>query len=62
MPYSFSKVTSDVVTFSHNNAMLTYNYRNKTVSEEIKYSEDAKNNEYNSEVMLLPTLLKIIYM
>jgi len=49
MPYSFSKVTSDVVTFSHNNAMVTYNYRNKAISGEIKYSEDAENNEYNSE-------------
>ncbi|MCF6307817.1 MAG: S9 family peptidase [Flavobacteriaceae bacterium] len=48
MPYSFEKVTSDVVIFSHNNAMVTYNYQNKTVSE-LKYAEEAENNEYNSE-------------
>ena len=48
MPYSFEKVTSDVVTFSNNNAMVTYNYRTKTVSE-LKYAEEAENNEYNSD-------------
>ena len=48
MPYSFEKVTSDVVIFSHNNAMVTYNYRTKTVSE-LKYAEEAENNEYNSD-------------
>ncbi len=48
MPYSFEKVTSDVVTFPHKNAMVTYNYRTKTVSE-LKYAEEAENNEYNSE-------------
>ncbi|PHS67531.1 MAG: S9 family peptidase [Flavobacterium sp.] len=48
MPYSFEKVTPDAVTFSHNNAMVTYNYRTKTVSE-LKYAEEAENNEYNSE-------------
>ena len=49
MPYSFEKVTSDAVAFSHNNAMVTYNYRTKTISEEIKYAEEAENNEYNSK-------------
>ncbi len=48
MPYSFEKVTSDLVIFSHNNAMVTYNYHTKTVSE-LKYAEEAENNEYNSE-------------
>jgi dipeptidyl-peptidase-4 len=48
MPNSFSKVTSEEVTFNHNNAIVHYNYINKKVSGEIKYPSEAENNEYNA--------------
>jgi len=48
MPNSFSKVTSEVVYFYHNNTLIQYNYIDKKVSEEIKYPEKAENTEFNS--------------
>ena len=48
MPNSFSKVTSEVVYFYHNNTLIQYNYIDKKVSEEIKYAEKAENTEFNN--------------
>ncbi|MFK5891238.1 MAG: DPP IV N-terminal domain-containing protein [Flavobacteriaceae bacterium] len=48
MPYTFSKLTAKEVSFTHNNAMITYNYLNKTISNKIKYPTNAQNNDFNS--------------
>ncbi len=48
MPRSFSMITSETVYFDHNNSMIQYNYIDKIVSGEIKYSENAENTEFNS--------------
>jgi len=48
MPYSFSKINSEAVFFQHGNAVIQYNYIDKKVSEEINYSEEAENTEFNS--------------
>ena len=48
MPRSFSMITPETVYFDHDNAMIQYNYIDKTISSEIKYSENAENTEFNS--------------
>jgi len=49
MPYSFSKITTEEVYFTHNSSIIRYNYVDKKVSEEIGYPEDTENNEFNTE-------------
>ena len=48
MPNLFEKLTSEEITFDHNNAIFHYNYIKKKISGEIKYPSDAENKEYNT--------------
>ncbi len=48
MPNSFSKVTTEEVFFTHNNAIVKYNYVNKEASGEINYPSEVENNEFNA--------------
>ncbi|MFK5981792.1 MAG: DPP IV N-terminal domain-containing protein, partial [Flavobacteriaceae bacterium] len=49
MPYSFEKVTSEEVYFQHENELTIYNYKTKTVSDNIEFPTEAENNEYSSD-------------
>ena len=49
LPYEFTKVTSETVTFIYKNAMVIYNYKNNTVSNGLKFPSDIENNDYNSD-------------
>ena len=48
MPNLFVRITSEEITFDHNNAFVHYNYTKKKISGEIKYPSDAENKEYNT--------------
>lgn len=48
MPNSFSKVTAEEVFFTHNNAIVKYNYINKEASGDISYPSEGENNEFNA--------------
>lgn len=43
----FSSITSEEVTFNHQNEIIIYNYIQQNVSETISYPTEAENNDYN---------------
>ena len=49
IPYSFSSITSEEVTFIYKNAFIQYNYVNNAISNEIKYPVNGENTEFNKE-------------
>ena len=49
IPYSFSWITSEEVTFIYKNAFIQYNYVNNAISNEIKYPVNGENTEFNKE-------------
>lgn len=47
LPNNFFKITSDKVTFNHNHTVVTYNYKNKTISKTIDYPTESENIDFN---------------
>lgn len=48
LPY-FSSISSEEVTFNHQNEIVIYDYIQNNVSETISYPPEAQNNDYNEK-------------
>ena len=49
LPFPFLKITSAEVTFNHNNTVITYNYKNKSISKTISLPNEFENIDFNNK-------------